>query len=81
MVKINRIIEISAELWNGIEKVGVVDNILTLNDVLIQIKQNKLTGYYFMFDGKKIAVDSDGRVENRVRGFFTTLGDQLRELI
>lgn len=56
------------------------DNDLQFNDIRIQIKDQKLEGYYLEFEGERSNIDSDGGVCNWMKGLFSTSTDQLNYL-
>lgn len=87
MIKIKEITELPAILLdNNHNYVGMVYNNLELNDVCIQIKNQQLEGYYFLFTDSEgvqhtIDIDSNGRIYDKPQEFFGLLSHQLRELL
>jgi hypothetical protein len=61
------------------EEVAVIMNVLEFHDVRVQIKQHKLTGYYFVKyddeDGERFYIDQNGR------GNFETLFPKIGQLL
>lgn len=56
------------------------NNELVFNDIRIQIKDQKLNGYYLIFEGNKCDIDNDGQVIKWPRGLFSISTDQLNYL-
>lgn len=56
------------------------DNLLQFNDIRIQIKDQKLEGYYLEFEGEKSIIDSNGGICNWMKGLFAIAADQLNDL-
>lgn len=52
-------------------------NYFEFNEVRIQIKNNKLTGYYVCFDSKFYPIDTNGRVKDWPSDMFRMMDDQL----
>ena len=78
-VVVRRINPKPVDLWH-IEK-GFIDQVndFELLDVMFQIKEKQLSGYYVMFvseDGNridKIQIDRNGRLEDYPKGFCDTM--------
>ena len=49
-------------------------------DVRVQIKENKLSGYYVVFDGRKIKIDKNGELEDYPVGLFDQILNSLLKL-
>ena len=82
MVVINEIAEPISELFHPDgTKIGTITSNLQVNDICIQIMKQKLEGYYFMFEGKKVVIENDGRIYNAPFGFYNKHSEQLRELL
>jgi hypothetical protein len=82
LVQIKDIRETPCELFNpDDELVGIIESSLVLNDVRLQINRQNLSGYYVVFNGMKINIDNNGRLEEWPDGFFDIIENQLRELI
>lgn len=81
MVTVNNIQEQTAELFTpeGVS-LGII-NVWQFNDVRIQLKEQKLNGYYCMFYDEKCNLDSDGRCDNWPDGFFDLTENQLIQLL
>lgn len=56
------------------------DNELIFNDIRIQIKDQKLSGYYLIFEGSKCEINNDGELAEWPKGLFTISTDQLNYL-
>ncbi len=85
IVKINVINDVTCELYapDGTH-IGHIPNQYTFNDVRIQIKKNKLSGYYVLWVNKegiaeKIDIDVNGRLFFP-DGFYDLFISQLRQL-
>lgn len=63
------------------DEIGVIDNILSLNDIRIQIAQQKLEGYYFIFNGERIDIRPNGDVTKWPKGFYDEQQHQIFVLI
>lgn len=60
--------------------IGNIENELAFNDVRIQIKNKKLSGYYIVFENEKYEIDRYGRL--RVwPPIYETYENQLSELL
>jgi len=67
--------------------IGIIDNILQLNDVRLQIKEENATGYYILWCDEKytnqthrLEIHHDGNVSSWPEGFFDLLDKQLEKL-
>jgi len=81
MIKINRITEpISLIVLNN-ETIGEIHGLLEFNDVCIQIKEQKLSGYSIVYENNEFPIDSSGRVLTKGFRPYPLLGQQLRKLI
>ena len=85
-VKINKITERSARLYDETDTlIGVIESHLELADARIQIKEQKLIGYYIIFnDGivdHKIEIHSTGQLSAWPKGFFDLFDHQLEKLL
>ncbi len=82
MIKINEIKEPVCKLYDDADNlVGDINSALQLNDVRIQIKNQKAKGYYVMWKGRTIRIDSRGNLEEWPIGFYDNGDKQLDELI
>ena len=75
--------QIKCELFheNSDTAIGIIESEYSLLDVLVQIKEQKLDGYYIMFEGHKITISNEGRTQGRPNGFYDLTGKFLRQLI
>lgn len=81
-ITIREIIEKPAYLFSPSDKfIGEIKTKISLDDVLLQIKNKKLSGYYLIFDNKKSEIDNEGGVANWQYGMFRKGLDILNELI
>jgi hypothetical protein len=73
MIKINNHIkETSCKLYNNDDIfIGRIKNQLAFIDVKAQIKQQRLSGYYIVFEGKSYRINSDGvLMDKKPEGLF-----------
>jgi hypothetical protein len=78
---IKRIPAERADLYsNTDELIGTVYNEYEFNFVRIQIARKKLIGYYVMWKGQKIPIESNGKVTYWPKGFHDLQEQQLTEL-
>lgn len=56
------------------------NNELIFNDIRIQIKNQRLNGYYLVFEDKKYEINSDGELMNWPKNLFSIGTDQLNYL-
>ena len=82
-VKINNIVEPVVKLYDSNDvEVGLITNYLQLNDVRLQIKRQKLEGYYVIFgEDYKISIYSDGSMSGWPDGFYDLIDKQLEEFL
>lgn len=81
-VKVNKIKETTAVLHDGDGKVvGTIRSHLQLNDVRLQIKKQKLNGYYIKWKKYGLLISNTGHLDEWPKGFFDTMDDQLLELL
>lgn len=81
MVEIKRIPIQTVELFTpNNESLGFINNV-EYNDVVLQICKQNIDGYYIVFDGKKINIDSDGQLDRWPCGLFDIQLSQFRDLI
>lgn len=52
-----------------------------LNDILIQLKNNYVSGYYCLFNGEKVYILEGGVIHAQPIGFFDTIENQLHQLM
>jgi hypothetical protein len=65
---------------NG-ERVGFINSHLELLDVLVQIKEQQLTGYTISWKGQTIRIDRNGTADKNPDGFYTESVDLLLKLV
>lgn len=80
MVTVNKIVEIESYLYKDDQVIGVINNNLELNDVLIQIKNLKIDGYKLKYEDIFYDIRNDGRIING-SGIYPTFSKQLKEII
>jgi len=84
-IKIKRDKEIENDTVKLFDKshnlIGIIESGLQMQDICLQIKKNKIVGYYFMFNGQKTIIEKDGRAYFKTNRPFNAMGDILRELI
>jgi len=82
-IRVNKIIEHTSKLYDPNGKfIGEITSHLELNDIRIQIKENKVDGYYIMWkDDYRIFIDKYGRLDEWPKGFYDLFDDQLDALI
>lgn len=56
-------------------------NMWELNDIRIQIKNEKATGFYVIFEDHKILINERGALSHWPKGFNDLLDDQLIQII
>ena len=61
--------------------IGEINTNLELNHVRIQIKDQKLEGYYVIWEHYKLIISPEGRLHNWPNGFYDTMDTQLDALI
>lgn len=82
MIKINPYVHERVGLYNpDDEYIGSIGNDIELNDVRIQIAQQKLEGYYIMFKDKRINLLPEGSCDSWPIGFFDKDLGQMATLI
>ena len=80
-IKINDIKQVMCFLYSPDDEfIGTIESEYSWNDVRIQIMEQKLSGYYVMFNEHKIEIDSDGRCETWPDGFYDITEKQLEKL-
>jgi len=83
MIKINTITEPVCSLFGpNDELIGEISSLFSLNDVRIQIMQQKLKGYYII-TGKyeRIEIDKNGNLDWWPKGFYDLIDDQMMTLL
>lgn len=61
--------------------IGQIHTMLELYDILVQIKHERSSEYYIMFNGNKIRIDRNGSLEEWPIGFFDTFSNLAMQLI
>jgi hypothetical protein len=76
MIKYKQIKPQTVDVWS--DEYGFIGNVneYEFNDIRIQIKEQKATGYYAFFNGEKYYIDTDGKLD-WPNGLFSLMGDQL----
>lgn len=64
MIKINRIIPQRVCLFNPDNKLMGLVNEFEFNDIRIQIKENKISGYYITYKKEKLFITDKGQLNN-----------------
>jgi hypothetical protein len=68
---INNHIDPEVALYDGNDNyIGIIQNATALDDVRLQIFQQHLKGYYFIYNNEKINIDCYGNVEKWPDGCF-----------
>jgi hypothetical protein len=80
MITYNKIEPQTVEVWNENGFFARVDY-FELNDIRIQIKNEKASGWYVMFNGSKIRIHENGKLESWPAGFFELIDIQLDQLV
>lgn len=81
-VVIRDIKDIPCDLYNEQgEHIGAITTELQLYDVRLQIKEKALTGYYIIFQNKRILINKDGSIDYWPDGFFDKLQNKLDKLL
>lgn len=76
----NKIEPQTVEIWNK-DGFFAHANEYEFNAIRIQIMKYKVEGFYALYEGQKICISSDGRVESWPKGFFDLFNDQLTVLV
>lgn len=80
-IVINKIMPQTVEAFTPSgESLGYI-NQYEFNDLRVQLKENKIDGYYLMFNDIKHTIDKDGRVDVWSKGFFDLQEYQLMKLL
>lgn len=80
-IDIKRISAERCDLYNSQDElIGTLYNEYELNYVRIQIGQQKREGYYVMWKGQKIPIESNGKIKDWPVGFYDLKEQQLAEL-
>lgn len=57
------------------------DNELVFTDIRLQIGEQRLEGYYIVFEGKKVDIEPDGSIKKWPNGLFDIAITQMAKLI
>lgn len=77
---VNKIVPQEVEVFNPDDKSLGFVNEYEFNDLRVQIAENKLEGYYVMYNDIKHPIDKNGRIENWSQGLFDLFETQLSNL-
>jgi hypothetical protein len=61
--------------------VGQITSFLQLQNVRIQIKKEKLSGYFIAWDGWIININNEGKLDRWPAGFYDLMDHQLNYLV
>jgi len=82
MITINKFKQIKVNLFDPNDiLIGKISNIEELSDIQYQICELDLSGYYIMFNDKKIFIDKNGNLQNWPNDFYNELGKRFSKLI
>lgn len=82
IIKINRIEPQEVMVFKPNDELLGSVNQYELNDLCIQIKANKIKGYYIAFNGHRLDIDEHGRIITLgVIGFFDLFEEQLSKIM
>ena len=82
MITINQFIDPVSELFAPDDtKIGDLISSFQVNDICIQIKKEKIEGYYILFEDVKIPISKDGRIIYSPKGFYDIQRNQMREIM
>jgi hypothetical protein len=79
MIQYNKIEPETVEIWNADGCFATV-NEYEFNDIRIQIKKEKVEGFYVLFNGEAYAIDGSGNLSEHPKGLFEVFVNQLDEL-
>lgn len=86
MLKINNVVDTTVAVYHNNKLIGTIDTQYQLNDIRLQVKNQKLSGVYFLFVRpddvvERIDCDSNGNLSKWPKGFFDVIEKQLCELV
>jgi len=81
MIQINKIKPFRCKIFDPDGKFLGNVNEYEFNDILIQIKEASISGYFCKYKNQKIDLLPSGRIEFQPRGFFDLLEEQLSKLM
>lgn len=70
MITIRNIDEPTVELYGPEGFIGLITNVLSFEDVRLQIASQEMTGYYIKYNNQRINIDYRGELQNWPRGLF-----------
>lgn len=80
MIKINKIEPQLVELFAPDDSPLGFINEYEFNDIRVQIAQQKASGYYILFNNKKIIIEPTGRLHDWPNGMFDLQCKQFAEI-
>ena len=81
VIKVNKIIPQTIPAYNPSGEFLGELNYFEFNDLRIQIKNEKVSGYYMIYNEQKIPIRSDGVVTYWPAGFFSLWDEQMDILL
>jgi predicted ATPase len=83
MIKINNNLKEESCFLYGPNNVliGEIKNYFAFNDVRIQIREQKLSGYYIDFKNERIFINQHGKLDYWPKGLFDLFDKQLDKLL
>lgn len=81
MIQINKIKPLKCKAYSPEGKYLGLLNEYEFNDLLIQIKEENISGYYSLYKKQKIDLLPSGRIEFQPKGFFDLIEEQLSKLM
>lgn len=81
MIQINKIIPPTLQVYEPNENLIGTVNEYEFLDLRVQIKKLQLSGYYLIFNGKKVRIDRNGELEEYPIGLLDTMTNFYWELI
>jgi len=81
MIKINKMPEQTVEIFAPDGKSIGFANEHEFNDIKLQILKQDVEGYYIVFNGEKINIETDGQLEHWPPGLFDFQLKQYQDLI
>lgn len=79
-IKVNKIEPFKAQAYDSKGRLLGLLNEYEMNDLRIQIAQNRAEGYFMVYKGEKIPIDKEGKIKSWPIGFYDLIEDQLAEL-
>lgn len=81
MIAVNKIIPQNWEAFDPENNSLGFLNVFECNDLRIQIATEKVDGYYFKFNDRRIYIKSNGKLDGWPNGFYDMYEYQLRKLL